>query len=161
MDSQSTVGAQFKTINILHIAMCLGVVLFLAVFRYLVKQDTTVAPEKNIIFEILGIAIGFVCVMAARLLFFSRTKAALTVSSLKEKIDIFRSAFIIQMALLEGAAFINIVFYYLTKDDLHFFISLGILLLMIVRRPTRSIAAMVLFNNMEDKQQIYDDSMLV
>ena len=65
------------------------------------------------------------------------------------------------MALLEGAAFINIVFYYLTRDDLHFFIALGILLLMIVRRPTRSIAAMVLFNNMEDKQQIYDDSMPV
>lgn len=159
MESQNTVGAQFKTINILHIALCLGLMLILAVFRYFIKQDISVLPEKNMVFEIVGIAIGFTGVMTARLLFFNRTKAALSVVSLKDKIDIFRNAFIIQMALLEGAAILNTIFYYLTRDDLHFFIALGILLLMIVRRPTRAIAAMVLFNNMEDKKQIYDDSL--
>jgi hypothetical protein len=158
MENQNTVGSEFKTITILHIALCAGVIIILAIFRYLVKQETDAVVNKDIIFEAVGISVGFICVLAARFLFFTRVKAAETVVSLKEKISIFRTAFIIQMALLEGAAIINIIFYFLTKNDLHFFIALGILLLMIFRRPTRVIAAMVLFNNMEDKQQIYDDN---
>ena len=158
MDNQNTVGTQFRALRIIHIALCVGVLLILSVFRYLVKQESDVVPDKNLIFEILGVAIGFVCVIAARFLFFVRTKAGLSVVTLKEKINIFRGAFILQMALLEGAAILNLVFYFLTKNDLHFFIALGILLLMIFRRPTRVMAAMVLFNSMEDKQAIYDDN---
>ena len=159
MENQNTVGAQFKSLKIIHIALCLGVFIILFLLRYLVKQDTNVVPNKDLIFETVGIAVGFTSVLAARFLFFMRTKAALSVTSLKEKIDIFRSAFIVQMALLEGPAIINVVFYFITKNDLHFFIALGILLLMAFRRPTRVIAAMVLFNEMEDKQQIYDDDL--
>lgn len=159
MDNQNTVGTQFRALRIIHIALCVGVLLLLSVFRYLVKQESDVVPDKNLIVEILGVAIGFVCVIAARFLFFVRTKAALSVVTLKEKINIFRGAFILQMALLEGAAILNLVFYFLTKNDLHFFIALGILLLMIFRRPTRVMAAMVLFNSMEDKQAIYDDNL--
>ncbi|MFN8260092.1 MAG: hypothetical protein U0X41_04040 [Chitinophagales bacterium] len=158
MDNQNTVGTQFRALRIIHIALCVGVLLILSVFRYLVKQESDVVPDKNLIVEILGVAIGFVCVIAARFLFFVRTKAGLSVVTLKEKINIFRGAFILQMALLEGAAILNLVFYFLTKNDLHFFIALGILLLMIFRRPTRVMAAMVLFNSMEDKQAIYDDN---
>lgn len=158
MDNQNTVGTQFRALRIIHIALCVGVLLILSVFRYLVKQESDVVPDKNLIVEILGVAIGFVCVIAARFLFFVRTKAGLSVVTLKEKINIFRGAFILQMALLEGAAILNLVFYFLTKNDLHFFIALGILLLMIFRRPTRVMAAMVLFNSMEDKQAIYNDN---
>ncbi len=159
MENKNTVGKQFKALNVLHIALCLGVLLILSVIRYLVKQDINAVPTKSLIFEITGIAVGFICVLSARFLFFKNANAALSVVSLGEKINIFRKAFIIQMALLEGAAIINAVFYLLTKNDLHFFIGVGILLLMIFRRPTRVIAAMVLFDNTEDKQQIYDDSL--
>lgn len=157
MDNQQTVGAHFKAINILHIALCLGVIFILAILRYLAKQ-TNVTPESNRIFEIVGVAVSFVCIIAARFLFFNKTKEALNTSSLKEKINIFRAAFIIQMALLEAPALINAVLYFITKNDLHFFVGVGIVLLMIVRRPTRSMAAMTLFTEMEDKQVIYEDS---
>lgn len=158
MENQNTVGAQFKAIKIIHIAMCLGVFIMLFLFRYLVKKDDNAIADKNIAFEIIGITIGFACILSARFLFFMRTQTALSVVTLKEKIDIFRGAFIVQMALLEGAALINAVFYFITKNDLHFFIGLGVLLLMIWRRPTRVIAAMVLFNDMQDRQQMYDDN---
>ncbi len=102
MDNQNTVGTQFRALRIIHIALCVGVLLILSVFRYLVKQESDVVPDKNLIVEILGVAIGFVCVIAARFLFFVRTKAGLSVVTLKEKINIFRGAFILQMALLEG-----------------------------------------------------------
>ncbi len=159
MENQQTVGTQFKTLSILHAALCGGVMLFLFLFRYLVKNDANAQPDNNIVMEIIGIAVGFVNVLLARFLFFSRTRQAMTTGSLAEKINIFRSAFILQMALLEGAALINAIFYFITKNDIHFFIGLGILLLMLFRRPSRTIAAMVLFNEMEDKQQIYDNSL--
>jgi hypothetical protein len=159
MATPNTVGSAFKGLNILHIVLCAGVFIILCIMRYFVKQNGQPAPEGNVIFEVLGVAIGFVCVMSARFLFFMRTKAALSVGSLSEKINIFRSAFIVQMALLEGAAILNAMFYLLTRNDIHFFIGIGILLLMIFRRPTRPIAAMVLFNSNEDLQQIYDDSL--
>lgn len=158
MENKSTVGQQFKLLSILHIALSAGVLIFLFISRFLVKQNMANVPEKNQTIEIAGIAIAFICVLLARFLFFNKTKAALSVSDLGEKINIFRIAFILQMALLEAPALLNIILYFLTKNDLHFFIGLGILLLMIFRRPTRAIAAMVLFNSMEEKEQIYDDT---
>jgi len=158
MDNQRTVGANFKSLQTIHIALCAGLALSLTAFRYVVKKEQTSAVDSQLIFDVIGVVTGFVCVLAARFLFFVRTKAALSVRTLKEKMDIFRAAFIVQMAVLEGAAMINAVFYFITKNDLHFFIALGILLLMAFRRPTRVIAAMLLFNNTEDRQQVYEDS---
>lgn len=161
MENQQTVGTQFRILSILHAALCGGVIIVLFLFRYMVKHDANAQPNNNLVMEIIGIAIGFISVLLSRFLFFMRTRQALTTTSLAGKIGIFRSAFIVQMALLEGAALINAVFYYITKNDIHFFIGLGILLLMLFRRPSRTIAAMVLFNEMEDKQQIYDNSLPV
>ncbi len=159
MSQPSTVGTKFKELNILHAALCIGLLVIIVVLRYLVKQDNAPAPavEQFGIFRIIGVGLGFVNVLLSRFFFFKHTSPAMATNSLKEKFDHLRAAFILQMALLEGAGMINIIFYFLTKDDLHFFVALGILLLMIVRRPTRSLAAIVLFNDTQDKQQIYND----
>lgn len=162
MENQYTVSSSFKALNIIHFALCAGLILIIIIMRYLVKQNAEPAENPGkFVLEIIGIAIGAVNVIAARFLFFTRTKPALSTSSLKEKLDIFRGAHILQMALLEGAGIINIVFYLLTHNDIHFFIAVGIALMMLFRRPQRPIAAMVLFTDMEDKQQIYDDSRLL
>ena len=160
MENQNTVGNFFKGLNIIHFALCAGLIMVAGVMRFLVKQNAEPADESNkLVFEIIGIAIGAINVIVARLMFFTTTKPALSVSTLGEKLNIFRTAHIIQMALLEGAGIINAVFYFLTKNDLHFFIAVGIILMMIWRRPSRPMAALVLFSNMEDKQKVYDDSL--
>lgn len=160
MENQNTVGAFFKGLNIIHFALCAGLIIIAGVMRFLVKQNAEPTDESNkLMFEIIGIAIGAINVIAARFLFFTNSKPALSVQSLGEKLNIFRSAHIVQMALLEGAGIINTIFYFLTKNDLHFFIAVGIILMMIWRRPSRPMAAMVLFSDTEDKQQVYDDSL--
>lgn len=159
MENQNTVGTQFKAMKILHAALCFGVIAILFVIRYLVKQDTSSAINDNKIFEIAGAVLGFVGVLGSRFMFFTKTRTAQSISSLAEKITIYRVAFIIQMALLEAAAIANAVLYYVTKNDLHFFMALGLLLFMIFGRPTRTMAGMLLFNPTEDKQQIYNDSL--
>ena len=64
--------------------------------------------------------------------------------------------------MLEGAAIVNVIFYFITKNKNHFFIAIMVLLLMIVRRPTRSMAAITLFASKDDAiQRIYDDSIEV
>ena len=158
MENNNTVGTYFKSLLIIHLALCAGIAIILIVFRFLLKDSNSDTQSDNKILEIFGIAIGFIGVLASRFIFFFKTKSALSVGTLKEKLDIFRSVFITQMAILEGAAITNAVLYFITQNDLHFFIALRILLLMAFRRPTRAIAAMVLFNTMEDRQKIYDDS---
>jgi len=86
-----------------------------------------------------------------------KTKSALGNPSLEAKFSIFRQAFMVQMALLEGAALLNCVLYFITGYDMHFFIGVGILLLMIFRRPTRALAGMVLFHSGEDRQVLYEN----
>lgn len=157
MQQNNTIGSQFKSLNIIHIALCIGLALNLAIFKFLLKDNTQI-PDKNIIYEIIGITIAFIAILVARFLFFTNCKNALNNPSLKVKIDIFRASYILQIALLEGAALINAILFFITKNDLHFFIALGILLLMIVRRPTKKMAAMLLFNNLEDNQVVYDDA---
>lgn len=160
MDNQNTVGTQFRAMKILHIALCVGVVIIMSIMRYLVKQNTPADhSQDNMIFEVIGVAIAFICMLSSRFLFFTRASAAVNIPSLSEKITVYRGALILQLALLEGPAIINTIFYFLTKNDLHFFIALGLLLFMIWARPTRLMAANLLFNSLEDRQQIYDDNL--
>lgn len=157
-----TIGDNFKQMNIIHAALCIGCALVIYVMYTLVNQDKNAVPVENIIFTVIGVAIAFINVLLSRVLFFMRTRQAQTISDLGQKINIFRAAFIIQMALLEGAAIVNIIFYFITKNKNHFFIAIMVLLLMIVRRPTRSMAAITLFASKDDAiQRIYDDSIEV
>ena len=160
MENQNTVGVQFKSMKVLHIAMCLGVVIILSIMRYLIKQQAPIDhAQDNMAFEIVGVALAFICMLASRFLFLTRASAAVNIPSLSEKIAVYRGALILQLALLEGPAIINSIFYFLTKNDLHFFIAIGLLLFMIWARPTRLMAANLLFNSLEDRQQIYDDNL--
>lgn len=161
MKKIETVGSQFKSMKILHAALCIGVAIILAVIRYFVKKDTTSVVDNNQVFTIIGTVAGFAGVLVSRMLFFIKTRTALPKPLLRDKINIYKSALIIQMAMLEGASILNAVLYFVTKNDLHFFIALGLLLFMIFGRPTRMMAGMLLFNNMENKQQINDDSILL
>ena len=160
MEIKNTVGAQFKSMKLLHAALCVGVIIILTVMRYLVKQDSSTTPNSATnVLQIIGATIGFIGVLGSRMLFFLKTKTALSQPALVEKINIYRTGLIIQMAILEGASIINAIIYFITKNDIHFFIALGLLLFMIFGRPTRMMAGMLLFNNKEDKQQIYNDNL--
>jgi len=155
---QHTVGMYFKKLRILHIGVCITLAFVLFLFRYLVKNNMDGIPNKNIFIEILGIAIGFIGILGARFLFFFKTQAATSIRMLGGKLKIFEEAFIFQIALLSGVATINAILYLTTRYDLYFFIALGALLLLAFRRPTRAIAAMVLFTNTENRQPICVDS---
>jgi hypothetical protein len=159
MENKNTIGTQFRTLHIIHAALCLGLLALLAGFRYLVKLREPASADNNLIMEVAGVAIAFINVLAARFLFFVRTQPAQSQPSLGEKIAIFRVAFLVQMVLLESAGIANLIFYFITGNELHFFIALGVLLLMLFRRPTRVMAAMVLFNAGDDVQQIYNDEL--
>lgn len=159
MNNNNTVGSQFKQLQVIHIALCVVLAVILATFRYISKNLQDDEFTENKLFEFIGIAVGFFAVLAARFVFFFKTKSALSAGTLKEKLDIFKTAYITQMGILEGAAIFNAALYFITHYNLHLFIALGILLLMALRRPTRAIAVMVLFSGMEDRQQLYNDQL--
>jgi hypothetical protein len=155
MENQQTIGNYFKSLQILHASLCAGAAVALGIMRYLVKHEPPAGSA--VIMEVTGAAFAFIAVLAARFLFFMRTRPAVAAVTMREKLEIFRNAYIIQLALLEAAVMINAILYLTGRADLNFFIGIGALLLMLFRRPTRAIAAMVLFNAAQDMQQIYND----
>ncbi|HNF48489.1 MAG TPA: hypothetical protein PKO18_07200 [Chitinophagales bacterium] len=158
----NTVGAYFKQLTILFLAICTGCCFFMGMFYFLVYQSAKSTPNTgNAIFEIAGLVIGFGLAIAARFLFFNTTKKALSLSSLKEKLSYFRTAVLLQLAMLEGGVLLNTIFYYLNKNSFNLAVAGGLLFLMIMRRPTRPIAAMVLFNPQENNRVVYDDNQLI
>lgn len=161
MENQQTVGNTFKTLNILHIAFCAGLALMLIMARMSIHKEGLAAADSILLVQIVGGALAFVAVLAARFLFFIRTQPAQAMKLMGDKLAVFRSAFVLQMALLEAPAIFNIILYFIWKNDLNFFIALGILLLMAFRRPTRVIAAMTLFRSDEDVQQVYNDELKI
>ncbi len=158
---QHTVGMYFKKLRILHIGVCVTLAFVLFLFRYIVRNNIDGIPNKNIIGEIFGIAIGFIGIIGARFIFFFKTQAATSIKMLSGKLKIFEEAFLLQIAILSIVAIINACLYLLTLYNLYFFIALGSLLLLAFRRPTRAMAAIVLFTNTENRQPIYVDSTLI
>lgn len=158
----NTVGTYFKQLTILFLAICTGCCFFIGMFYYLVHQTAKSTPNTgNAIFEIVGLVIGFGLAIVARFLFFNTTKKALAVSSLQEKFKYFRTAVLLQLAMLEGGMLLNTILYYVNKNSFNLAVAGGLLFLMIMRRPTRPIAAMVLFNPHENNRVVYDDNQLI
>ena len=82
-----TLGDNFKQMNIIHAALCIGCALILFIMYTLVNQDKNAVPATNMIFTVLGIAIAFINVLLSRILFFMRTQQAQTISDFGQKIN--------------------------------------------------------------------------
>ncbi len=157
---QDTIGQQFRKLHITHGIICGVLIVVLAVSRYFLKEeDSKIITHMTL--EIIAITLTFIMVITARFMFFMRTRPALSAVTLKEKIAIFKHAFHLQMMLLGSAAMLNALLYIVINNNINFFVALGILLLLLFRRPTRVIAAMVLFNSGQNVQSIYDDNTLL
>ena len=160
MIPQNTVGRQFRKLHLTHGITCAVLIVLLTTTRYFLKEkDNNTITHMTL--EVIAIAVSFIAVITARFMFFMRTRPALSAVTLKEKIEIFRHAFHLQIILLGSAALLQIILYFILKNNINFFIALGILLLMLFRRPTRVIAAMVLFNSGQNVESIYDDKILL
>lgn len=124
--------AKLKTIKIIHMAICAGVIIAYILIGNITSMDNIKLPNLNISSSIY-ILIPFLAIYMSHFMYQSQIKNVDVTLKIEEKIPFYQTATIIRLAILEGAAFFILVI----KPD---FICLGffVIMYMIFIRPSEN-----------------------
>ena len=128
-----------KSMTIVWIAMIGGLVSFgLVTYFALLPIQSPLAGIDPAVFYILAIMLALAGMMGSTILYKLQVRAASQVNSpSKERLmSYYMSAFILKMALLEGPGLFSVVAGLLTHQALFLTITAGLLLLMVIAKPT-------------------------
>ena len=128
----------FKTMLIIWIALIGGQVLFGIITFYLNNNGSYDPQEKDLkdIFIYLVPVFAVYGVIAGSIIFKKRLNSSKKKTGLLEKLNDYRAALIIRYALLEGATFFSLVSYLMTGDSLFLYISILIIAIFIIIKPS-------------------------
>ena len=137
-----------KALGIIHKAMLAGLVLFSAVFFYLVyttKQSPSIEANSERILEVIGIMLSAAGFFAGTTIFKKKMAQARDMQgSAKEKFTLFWSACIIQWVLIEGPCIINGVFFFLTGNYAFLALAAALIIFFFLMAPTKDKALLQL-----------------
>ena len=128
-----------RAIRILFGAIIAGAVIFSVIVLALNKMEKTISPVKEFenIILVAGIAIALVCLIIARNGYDkSMATAKNSLISLTDKLNQYRSALILYIALCEGPALFGIILFFITGYYLMFIITAVMIAAMLVKTPT-------------------------
>ncbi|MBC7487115.1 MAG: hypothetical protein H7282_10235 [Cytophagaceae bacterium] len=128
-----------KSMNIVWIAMIGGLVSFgLVTYVALIPIQSPLQGIDPLVFYVLAVVLALGGMMGSTILYKIQVRAASQVNSpSKERLmSFYMSAFILKMALLEGPGLFSVIAGLLTHQVLFLSITAGILLLMIIAKPT-------------------------
>lgn len=147
-----------RSLKILSIALMIGVSVF-AVIAVLINQLSGAALEKEIAnyLDILRgitfiLAIG--CFVAARQLYNKRVKIIDEQDSLQDKLNQYRSALIIYLALCEGASLFSITAFFMTGDYILLIVPAVMILAMLTKIPSVRKIVQLLSLNWNEQQEL-------
>lgn len=146
----------FRTLNILHLAMMAGVGFFLAIvtFMHQSAQIEKIIEADEMLLVVIALVFAFAQFMLGTTLFNKRLQEIKMNDALEDKLSAYRSAFIIRMALLEGAGFLAVVLYMLSASYFLLGIGLALLFAMLLVRPVRSKVASDLHLSSKERQSL-------
>lgn len=128
-----------KALNILWLALIIGQLLFALVIIFIIYTGTVAPmPEMKEIFFIGALVLASLGIMTGNRIFKSRLEIAKQQPSLAEKMNIYRAALIIKLALFEGPSLFAIIGYFLTGDIKILIPAALIVLLFMMSRPSKA-----------------------
>jgi uncharacterized integral membrane protein len=148
----------WKSLTIIHFAMAAGQLLFLfvVIFLFLNVDPAELNPELKSALLIPAILVSFGGIIAGHFLYIKRIRQISTELSLKEKLDSYKNATIVRLALIEGPCLFAIVSLFMTGE--HVFTGIAILLIaiFIYYRPTKLKLSNEIRLNEDDRKKIND-----
>jgi ABC-type multidrug transport system fused ATPase/permease subunit len=129
-----------KALNIIHKALMTGVILFASVCAYLIYSKTILPATKELdkILQVVALVLTAVSIFAGMNIFKKKiTQIREMETAAKEKFDIYRSACIIQWALLEGPSLFCIACFFLTGNYAFLVLALVTLFFFAMAAPTK------------------------
>jgi hypothetical protein len=121
---------------ILFYALFAGQAMFLIVVSYLLRTSGPTAPDLASSLQIALPLTTLAGVFGSGFLFKFYLKIASAASNDTDKINKYRTALLIKLALLEGANIFAIIAYMLTASNLALVISVCLLILFILNKPS-------------------------
>jgi hypothetical protein len=138
MNAQQT--PTVKSMTIVWIAMIGGLVSFglVTYVAFRPMAQSLFHGIEPLVFYVLAVVLALGGMMASTILYKLQVRAASQVNSpSKERLmSFYMSAFILKMALLEGPGLFSIIAGLLTNQTLFLSITAGLLLLMVIAKPT-------------------------
>ena len=127
-----------KTLSIIHLALCSGVFIFGFIMFSKIKSTEIILDDSNDIFKYIIPSAAIIAIFLSNFLFKNQLNSITENTEIKEKLVKYQSASIVKYAVLEGTALLSVVIYSSTTNFLYLLIALGMLLYLIVQRPTLS-----------------------
>lgn len=127
-----------QTMKILHKALYIGLVIFAAVATYLVASNSAsnVIGDFESIMQIIALVFTAIAVFLGEKLFKNKLLIIKEQSDNKVKLELYRQASITQWALLEAAAIISIVGFFLSTNYAFLALTICIIIYFILLSPT-------------------------
>jgi len=124
----------FKSIQILHAAMFFGMFMIMVILKFLLGIENT--SDGDLLFPAIGIGLAISSLLFSQFLFNNKMdslkKERLTVA---EKLEAYRSTYILKLALLEGPALVCIILHFLGGNPLLFYTFIFLLIIFAFERP--------------------------
>jgi len=132
------VNGYLKTLQILFIGLFTGPILFLGVCLFIQSGNQPV--EQTGQSPLFFIAIGFavIGIMGSRALYSSRIAKIQEMDNVKQKLENFRTAFIIRLALIEGPTLLCIVGLLVEEQQIFLYVAIVLILAQALNYPTKS-----------------------
>lgn len=138
-----------KRLRIIHFALCAGCTFLGAIFYF----TSAVTPQVDTSFKnplsIVGVSLG-ILVIVSTLLYNKKVKDIDMQASMDVKRVKYQSAFILMLAIIEGAAIFNIIVFSITQNLFHLFIAGAFVVNMISKFPNKYHIAQVLNCTIEE-----------
>ncbi|HMN91380.1 MAG TPA: hypothetical protein PKD70_11875 [Saprospiraceae bacterium] len=135
-----TSKSYLNLLTVLHASLIMGQLLFLVLIYFLINAGKEplpgVAASAQTEVYIIG-SIMIMCVLASSQIFGMRVRHLQTRSELSEKLNGYRTIFIVRLALLEAPSLLAMVFYMISNNLLLLLFSGMIILLQLILRPTK------------------------
>jgi len=141
----------FRSIQILHAAMFMGVVMMLIILKFVLGIEDR--SEGDYLFAIVGISLAMSSLIFGNIIYTNKVEAIK-----KEKLPVmerlvqYREAFIMRLALLEGPALVCLILHFLNGDPLLFYTCVFMIIMLGMALPTEEKVMRELGLNSEDIQ---------
>ena len=159
---QQTTQQYFKALTVLHFALITALVFFI-VIAYFVQRTGVFTADKMLgdIFKYMVPALAFICMTAGNMLYKKRVNDIKKKSSLAEKLNAYRAAFILREAMLEGPALFAIIAYLLCGKLELLGVAVLLLVIFILIRPTKDKLTKELELSSDEAVMIEDDDAVI
>ena len=125
----------FRSIQILHGAMFMGVVMMLIILKFVLGIEDR--SEGDYLFAMVGIGLAMSSLIIGNIIYNKKVEAIKKEQlPMMERLSQYQATFILNLALLEGPALVCLILHFLNGDPLLFYACLFMIVMLAMARPT-------------------------